>query len=362
MKKILTCVGTRPNFIKIVKFKKLFESIGYEYKLLHTGQHFDEKMSAVFFHQLKLDEPDYYLGINASSNNQSVGKIIIETEKVLNEYQPDLLIVPGDVNSTFACAFAAASLHVPIAHIESGLRSFDMSMPEERNRILTDAISSLLFVTEKDGVTNLENAGIDSNKIKLVGNTIIDTLMLMLPLIDADKTVESLKLNEGYCLVTMHRPINVDVQANLSIVVDTLLEISKIRQVVFPIHPRTLGKMKEFDLIDKIKESNILLIEPQGYIEFLNLIKSASCIISDSGGVQIESSFLNVPCFTIRDRTELKITLEEGTNILLPLNKEVILSHIKSISRFDLKSKSKLWDGKASERIVEEISLFLNAN
>ena len=363
MKKILTCVGTRPNFIKIVKLEKLFRDAGFEYRILHTGQHFDKKMSDVFFHQLDLRKPDYYLGIGGGSNNEVVGKIIIEAEKVLLDYQPDLLIVPGDVNSTFACAFAAASLRIPVAHIESGLRSGDMDMPEERNRILTDSLSDLLFVTEPVGVEHLKQSGCPDEKIKLVGNTIVDALLEMMPLVENSTILDELKISKPYAAVTFHRPVNVDDLKNLTEIVNMLSQIATLMEVVFPIHPRTLKRLEETGLKDKINNPRIQLVEPLGYIEFLKLMKESACVISDSGGAQIESSYFNIPCLTIRDRTELKITIEEGTNQLMPLNAEKIVARVQEILSGKPKTAqpSWLWDGKASERIVEAVKGFLIA-
>jgi UDP-N-acetylglucosamine 2-epimerase (non-hydrolysing) len=361
MKKILTCVGTRPNFIKIVKLRKLFEQAGFEYKLLHTGQHFDYKMSEVFFKQFGFGEPDFYLNIGGGSNNDVVGRIIIEMDKVLTEYRPDMVIVPGDVNSTFACCFAAASLQIPVAHIEGGLRSFDMEMPEERNRILTDSLSDLIFVTEQAGVDNLQKSGFDSNKIKLVGNTIIDALKEMLPQVDKCTVLEDLEIKKPYCAVTFHRPVNVDREDNLKKIVEALTRVSGLINVVFPVHPRTRKQLEKLGLLHELEKSAVKLIDPLGYIEFLKLMKESTCVLSDSGGVQIETSYFNIPCFTVRDTAELRITLEEGTNQLLPLNQDIIAEHVQQvIAGYGKKAKPQwLWDGNASERIVQEVKTFL---
>jgi len=362
VKKILTCVGTRPNFIKVMKLRKLLEKRGFEYKLLHTGQHFDDNMSRIFFEQLKLGEPDFYLGIGGGATNEVVGRIIKEVDPVINQYKPDMVIVPGDVNSTFACAFAAASYSIPVAHIESGLRSFDRTMPEERNRILTDHLSSLLFVTEPVGVQQLQFEGIDEEKIKLVGNTIVDALLTMMPLVNKSKVLKETGINGKYCLVTFHRPVNVDSLDALKNVVEILKGVSKKIKVVFPVHPRTMGKLKEWKLLDKIKHGNIVLTEPKGYIDFLKLVKESSCVISDSGGVQIETSFLDIPCFTVRRTTELKITIEQGTNTLVELIPQVVVEIVSQALEGERKKSAKtlLWDGKASERIAEEIAGFFN--
>lgn len=362
MKKILTCVGTRPNFIKVMKLRKLLEKRGFEYKLLHTGQHFDDNMSRIFFDQFKLGTPDYYLGIGGGTNNEVVGRIIEEVDPIVQQYKPDMVIVPGDVNSTFACAFAAASYSIPVAHIESGLRSFDRTMPEERNRILTDHLSSLLFVTEPVGAQQLQIEGVEEDKVKLVGNTIVDALLAMMPLVNKSKVMKETGISGKYCLVTFHRPVNVDSMDSLKKVVEILKGISKKTKVVFPVHPRTMGKLKEWKLLDKIKESDIILTEPKGYIDFLKLVKESSCVISDSGGVQIETSVLDIPCFTVRRTTELKITIEQGTNTLVELIPKVVVEMVTQALEGGRKNsfKTPLWDGKASERIAQEIAGFFN--
>lgn len=364
-KKIIVCVGTRPNFIKIIRLKTLFTEAGYEYKLIHTGQHFDKNMSEIFFEQLKLGQPDFYLDIKGSDINETTANIIIKSSEVLKQEKPDLVIVVGDVNSTFACSFAAASLEIPIAHIESGLRSHRMSMPEERNRILTDSLSRLLFVTEELGVRNLEKENFESSKIKLVGNTMVDALIEMMPLIKKKNILNELNLERNkYALCTFHRPINVDNKENLYILLDIMSEISKEIKIVLPIHPRTKKNISKFSLSSIIKNSpNILLVDPLGYIEFINLIDNSLFILSDSGGIQTEASFLNKPCMTVRDETELISTIEHGTNVLVKLSKESIMQYYKEIinNRFKSKKEVQIWDGKASERIVYEVSNFLNS-
>ncbi|MFN4853431.1 MAG: non-hydrolyzing UDP-N-acetylglucosamine 2-epimerase [Bacteroidota bacterium] len=363
MKKILVCLGTRPNFIKTVYLEKLFRLKGYEYRVLHTGQHFDQQMSDVFFEQLELRKPDFYLGISGGTNSESVGKIIVESEKVFLSYKPDLVIVIGDVNSTFACAFAAASLRIPLAHIESGLRSGDLDMPEERNRILTDALSDLLFVTEPAGMTHLKNEGITDTKIKMVGNTIIDALVKMLPLLESNQVISKLGIKQPYCLATFHRPVNVDNPDNLNMLVDTILKIASFIPVVFPVHPRTLKKLQQTGEFSRLEIPQIRMTEPLGYIEFLKLMKESACLISDSGGVQIESSYFGIPCFTIRETTELRITLEEGTNHLMNLHPDEIAMAVKAGIQLTTSRRNDawLWDGKASERIVNEVCNFLES-
>jgi len=367
MKTILACVGTRPNFIKVMLLRKLFEARGFRYVLLHTGQHFDKNMSDVFFRQLGLGEPDYYLGIGSGSHAEVVGRIIEKAGLEMERIKPDLVIVPGDVNSTFACAFAAASLDIPVAHIESGLRSFDMTMPEERNRILTDRLSSLLFVTEPVGVANLKNEGITTRRqadvtVKLTGNTIIDALITMLPLVDKSTIVHDLGLSGNYILFTFHRPVNVDDQASLHKVVEILKHLSADTTCVFPVHPRTRLRMDEHSWMEELRTQKCKLIEPLGYIEFLALMKNATCMVSDSGGVQVESSYLGVPLVTVRDTTECVITLERGTNTLCPLDVEQVVETVRK--KLDTKrgvlELEGIWDGRASERIVEHVVQFFN--
>lgn len=365
MNKILTCVGTRPNFIKVMKLRPLLESKGFEYKLLHTGQHFDDNMSRIFFEQLKLGKPDFYLGVGGASHNEIVGNIIRKMDAVISKYKPDMVIVPGDVNSTFACAFAAASCNIPVAHIESGLRSFDRTMPEEKNRVLTDHLSDLLFVTEPAGVQQLQAEGIDDRKIKLTGNTIIDALLAMMPLVNKSRVLKESGISGKYCLVTFHRPVNVDSLDALKKIVEILKGIAKEIKVVFPVHPRTKGKLKEWNLLGKLKgDNNIVLTEPQGYIDFLKLVKESSCVISDSGGVQIETSFLNIPCFTVRRTTELKITIEQGTNTLVDLIPALVIEMVSRAMHGERKKSAKtpLWDGKASERISAEVEAYFRQN
>jgi UDP-N-acetylglucosamine 2-epimerase (non-hydrolysing) len=318
-------------------------------------------MSDVFLQQLGLGEPDYFLGIGGGSNNEVVGKIIIEVERVLSEYKPDMLIVPGDVNSTFACAFAAASLRIPVAHIESGLRSMDMDMPEERNRILTDRLSDLLFVTEQVGIDHLVREGVATTKIKLVGNTIVDALIEMKPLIDQSTVLEDNQITAPYCLMTFHRPVNVDSHEQLQVITDIVTEVAKRMTVVFPIHPRTLKNLELFGLKAALDIPAVRIIPPQGYIEFIRLMKESTIVISDSGGIQIETSCFGVPCFTVRDTTELKITIEKGTNQLVPLDASVVTERVDAILAAPKQARETLmeWDGQATERIVSEIAKFL---
>ncbi|GIV33594.1 MAG: UDP-N-acetylglucosamine 2-epimerase (non-hydrolyzing) [Chitinophagales bacterium] len=358
-KKILTCVGTRPNFIKTVNLRELLEQRGFEYKLLHTGQHFDHNMSGIFFKELNLGEPDFHLNVKGSSNNEVVGKIILAMEPVIESYRPDLIMVPGDVNSTFACAFAASACRVPVAHIESGLRSFDRSMPEEINRILVDDLSDLLFVTEESGVQNLHREGKSAEKIKFVGNTMIDALVRFLPFIEQSDIRTRYNLSDYY-LVTFHRPSNVDTENALEEIIRLLEEVSRTKQVVFPVHPRTRKRLAEHKVASLLDKPNIILTDPVGYLDFIHLLKYAAAVLTDSGGIQEESTYLGIPCLTIRPNTERPVTITVGTNTLVPFDRKRILSLLDDIAqgRYKTGRVPPLWDGKASERIAEEVRRF----
>lgn len=366
MKKIISVVGARPNFIKIAPIHKSFQkySSEIEHLICHTGQHFDEKMSKVFFDELQMPKPDFHLGISGGSHAVQTAKIMVEFEQVLLKEKPDLVIVPGDVNSTIAASLVAVKLHIPVAHVESGLRSFDRKMPEEVNRVLTDEISDYLFVTEKSGLENLNNEGIDSSKVFFTGNVMIDSLVNFLPHINSSKILKTLGLeSKNYVLATFHRPSNVDDKENLSQLIDAVNEISKERKIVFPIHPRTTNNMKRFGLDGKLN-GNIITLPPIGYIDFLALTKNAELVVTDSGGIQEETTFLGVQCITVRDNTERPITSEIGTNHMIGTNfVKVIDASILILSGQKKEGKiPDLWDGKASERIVEIIykSLIVN--
>lgn len=365
-KKILVCVGTRPNLIKITGLEKAFsEYQNLEYLLLHTGQHYDSKMNEVFFEELAIKKPDFQFSLNQNSQVNIIAQIMNKFEAVCNQIKPDMVIVPGDVNSSFACAFVASRLGIPVAHIESGLRSSDMTMPEEVNRILIDHISALHFVTEPSGNENLLNEGFTKDTICYVGNSMIDSLVAFNHLIDKSSILEKHKLDKNdYGLFTFHRPINVDNQINLEKLINLIEEVSTQKKVVFPIHPRTLKNVSLFGLKEKFDSiKGLIKLEPQGYIDFLHLIKNAAFVVTDSGGVQEETTFLHIPCLTVRPNTERPVTITKGTNTLLDFDKKRIVAEINNI----LKSKYKTgtipekWDGKTSERIVQAINeYFIN--
>ncbi len=366
MKKVLTCVGTRPNFIKITQLEKQFKRYpNIEYKLLHTGQHFDDNMSNVFFNELNIKPPDVYLNINQGSQLNIISNIIIEIEKFLKTYQPDLVMVPGDVNSSFACAFAADRLGIPVAHIESGLRSFDKAMPEEINRMMIDDLTSLFFVTEQSGIDNLRNENKKMNNVHFVGNTMIDTLIAFLPIIQHSAfSIQHITLKKPIVSITFHRPPNVDNKDNLSKIISAIVKLSEYFKVVFPVHPRTKHNIENFGLNSKISgNENIILTEPLGYIDFLKLVKESSLVITDSGGIQEETTYLKIPCLTVRTTTERPVTISEGTNTLLELNEDLIIDNALKVINGKYKTGKipKLWDGKASERMVDIIAKFLKA-
>lgn len=360
MKKFISVVGARPNFMKIAPIHKSFKkySNSINHLICHTGQHYDEKMSKVFFEDLELPKPDFYLGIGGGTHAEQTGKIMIEFEKILFKEKPDLVIVVGDVNSTIACTLTAAKLNIKTAHVESGLRSFDRQMPEEINRLLTDAISDYLFVTEKSGIENLKNEGVDSKKVFFTGNVMIDSLVSYLPKAENSNILDSLGLeNEKYILITMHRPSNVDNQDQLIKLFDFFNEVAKFRKILFPIHPRTLKNLETFGIKNKI-DKNIILTEPIGYIDFIKCTKNAELILTDSGGIQEESTFLGVQCITLRTSTERPITVELGTNQLLGDNLEKAKEVTFEILNGKIKSGTipPLWDGKAADRITEILS------
>jgi UDP-N-acetylglucosamine 2-epimerase (non-hydrolysing) len=359
MKKILICVGTRPNLIKITQFDKFLKKHhDIEYKLLHTGQHYDYNMNSIFFEQLGIREPDIFLNISQGSQIEVIGQIMVGAEKFMKEYKPDLVIVPGDVNSTFACGFVARYLGIKLAHLESGLRSFDITMPEENNRRLVDSISDYFFITEPSGVENLKNENVPFDKLHYVGNTMIDTLVHSLAKINENEILADFKLKpESYFLFTFHRPANVDTESELKKLVEIIARISEKMPVVFPVHPRTRKRIAEFGLQELCERDNIHFSDPLGYFEFMKLVKSSKAVITDSGGIQEETTFLGVPCLTIRKNTERPVTITQGTNTLLDLEVDLVIKHVDLIINNNYKTGNipDLWDGKATERIVEII-------
>ncbi len=356
--KVLIVVGTRPNFIKVSQFKKeLKNSTLIDLKIVHTGQHYDVKMADVFFSQLNI-KPDFYLNIAPNSACSQVAEIMIKLEElILNQYKPDLIVVVGDVNSTLAAAIAANKLNIKLAHLESGLRSRDRTMPEELNRIITDELSEVFFITEKSGYENLIKEGKNKDQLFMVGNTMIDSLIAFKPEIEKNEILNKLNLKlKEYILLTIHRPATVDYENGLINLIEVLKDLNKTEMLVFPIHPRTIKKLIEFGLYDSIKNlKNLQLIEPLDYFSFQKLLSNAKLIITDSGGIQEETTYEKIPCLTLRPNTERPITVEIGSNILIPFEINIIRNYINKITNGEFKKSSipELWDGNASKRIIK---------
>ncbi len=357
MKKIISVVGARPNFMKVAPIHKAFQKYSSKIRHLicHTGQHYDKKMSKVFFEDLEMPHPDFYLGVGSGSHAEQTANVMIEFEKVLLAEKPDLIVVVGDVNSTVACSLVAAKLNIKVAHVEAGLRSFDRTMPEEINRLLTDAISDYLFVSEKSGLTNLKNEGILKNKVFFVGNVMIDSLIHYLPKADKSSVLQNYSLTPSdYILVTLHRPSNVDSNDFLKDLMRLFENLAGKKKIIFPVHPRTKKNLEEAGYGNNLNK-NIILTEPIGYIDFLALTKNAGLIITDSGGIQEESTYLGVQCITVRNNTERPVTVEVGTNQLIGTDLNSVEKCALDILSGNIKCGKipELWDGKTAERITE---------
>lgn len=358
-KKVIIVGGARPNFMKIAPLMSAFKRHKdcFDVQLVHTGQHYDFEMSEIFFQNLKIPKPDIYLNVGSASHAVQVAKIMIAFEKVILKERPNLVIVVGDINSTLACSFVASKLNVKIAHVEAGLRSFDNTMPEEINRKVTDSLSEYLFVTEKSGLRNLKKEGIKIDRIYFVGNIMIDTLLSNMKLINKSDIVRRLNLSRRkYCIITLHRPSNVDSKKSLLEIYDILEAISRQIRIVYPIHPRAKKMLKKHKFLNKFKDlDDLAIIEPLGYIDFIKLVKDAKFVLTDSGGIQEEATVLRVPCLTMRENTERPITIEKGTNCLVGRDKAKILHCARSILKDKTKRTyiPKFWDGKTSKRIVK---------
>lgn len=357
-KKLYILIGTRPNFIKITQFKRVAENHfpNFEIKLIHTGQHFDANMADVFFTQFGIT-PDYFLNVGGLTPNTQVGQIILKLEEQFKEIgKPDYFMVPGDVNSTLAGAIVANKLGISLIHLESGLRSFDKKMPEEHNRIVADNLANICLVTEPSGIENLKNEQIQGKAV-LVGNTMIDTLVYFEPQIDQSTILSDVGVDrDKYVLCTFHRPSNVDDKSDLQKVTHLMIELCKLNGVVLPLHPRTRKMLLEFGMWDELNEiENLYITEPLGYFEFQKLIKHSICVITDSGGIQEETTFRQVPCLTVRENTERPVTITQGTNTLVKFTNEEILPLVHQVLDGTYKKGTipPFWDGNTTKRILE---------
>lgn len=363
--RILTIVGARPNFMKAAPIHAAAERRGHEHHIIHTGQHYDEAMSKVFFDDLGMPEPSEYLGVGSGSHAVQTANVMIGLEKVFLDRKPDLVNVVGDVNSTMAAAIVAAKLHIPVAHTEAGLRSRDWAMPEEVNRAVTDVVSDLLLTPSPDADENLLAEGKAKERIVRVGNIMIDTLFMNLPRAQALDVPAQYGLQHGeYAILTMHRPSNVDVREAFERITGALIDVSQKIPIVFPVHPRARKNMDKFDLTARFEAAkNIHLIEPLGYLQFMSLASRAKMALTDSGGLQEETTALGIPCITLRENTERPVTVDEGTNVIVGTNDARIRE--ESFKILDGKGKTgkvpELWDGKTGDRIVDAWVRFLDA-
>lgn len=353
--------GARPNFMKIAPLVWEFKRRGFhDYSVIHTGQHYDYEMSMAFFDDLELDEPDYYLEVGSGTHSYQTAEVMKSFEGVCLKERPEMIVVVGDVNSTMACALTGAKLQIPVCHIEAGLRSFDRSMPEETNRVVTDHISDILFVTEEAGVKNLAREGLNNRSIHLVGNIMIDSLKKILPLSDSTETPDG-----DYIIATIHRPSNVDDRRDLLEIADILKGASNYVPVIFFAHPRTRKNLEEFALIERFTEidtppksperGEVYITNPLGYVEFIGFVKDSAAVITDSGGIQSETTYLKIPCLTLRENSEMPITIESGTNTLVGRDANLIKEGLQRITDGSYKKGKipELWDGRTSDRIAD---------
>lgn len=365
-KKIHLIAAARPNFMKVAP---LYHALTrrrdrFEPVLVHTGQHYDPNMSDAFFRDLELPSPHHFLGIGSGSHAEQTAGVMIAYEKLCIANRPDMVVVVGDVNSTVAAALVATKLHIPCAHLEAGLRSRDRRMPEEINRLVTDAISDLLWTPSADGDENLLSEGVPPAKIECVGNIMIDSYEMMRPKISADPGPSSLGLQpREYAVVTLHRPSNVDERQALTELVQGLTAISPRLALVFPVHPRTRKKLEEFGLWRELAQNpRIKLIEPLGYIAFMALVQAARCVVTDSGGVQEETTYLGIPCLTLRDTTERPITVSHGSNRLVKLAGLSAAIDEVLAGRWPTGNRPHHWDGRAAERVADAIARWFEPN
>ncbi|MGB0700416.1 MAG: non-hydrolyzing UDP-N-acetylglucosamine 2-epimerase [Candidatus Poseidoniaceae archaeon] len=364
-KPIILVVGARPNFMKIAPIYAELQSRGQELILLHTGQHYDDNMSKVFFDDLGMPKPDIYMGIGSGSHAYQTGTVMIEFEKICQEKDPSMVVVVGDVNSTVACTIVCAKMGIPCAHVEAGLRSFDRDMPEEINRILTDSVADLLLTPSPDGDEHLRAEGIAEERIIRVGNVMIDSLYNNLARAESSSIQDDLGLEDDYSILTLHRPSNVDDQEIFAGIISALEVIGKEIQIVFPMHPRTEKMAKQFSLYERIASiPRIKITGPVGYLDFVALMSNSKLVLTDSGGLQEETTALGIPCITLRENTERPITVTEGTNTIVGCDPELIKS--TALDALTTGGKSgripEMWDGKTAHRIADVLINYIENN
>jgi UDP-N-acetylglucosamine 2-epimerase (non-hydrolysing) len=362
---ISVIVGTRPNFIKVTRFKKVAETYAdLELEIVHTGQHYDDKMANVFFDQFGL-RPDHFLHVGQGEPFAQIAETIEKLGNHFKSTKPNLVVVVGDVNSTLAAAIAANKCGVPVAHLESGLRSHDREMPEEHNRKVADILSDIHFITEDSGLENLRAEKISESGLTFVGNTMIDTLVAFSDQIQESTIVEDIKADlDDFALVTIHRPSNVDTKEGLLLVLDVLTELSKRVKIVFTAHPRTTKRMEEFGIADDFARiEGLTILPPLSYFDFQKLVADCRLVLTDSGGIQEETTFLRKPCLTLRPNTERPSTLTIGSNTLLPFETEKIMEAVGDVLSGNYKTGEipHLWDGKATERVMKRLVDFLES-
>jgi UDP-N-acetylglucosamine 2-epimerase (non-hydrolysing) len=348
--------GARPNYMKVAPIHRaMLADGGFRASFIHTGQHYDREMSEVFMSELSLPAPNFELGVGSGSHAEQTAQVLLRLEPILVREPQDVVVVVGDVNSTLGATLAAVKLGVPVAHVEAGLRSFDRSMPEEINRVLTDVVSSLLFAPSADAVDNLRAEGIPSDRIHLVGNVMIDSLDALLPRAQDSDVLERLGvLPRAYLLSTLHRPANVDADSSLGALVGLLLAAAETLPILLVAHPRTRRRLHDSGHLPELERGQIRVLEPVGYIDFLRLMSQAAGVLTDSGGIQEETTVLGVPCLTLRESTERPITVSEGTNTIVGLDRTKVLEGVQRIASGNAgpPRRPALWDGHAAERIV----------
>ncbi|MBY8872252.1 UDP-N-acetylglucosamine 2-epimerase (non-hydrolyzing) [Micromonospora sp. PLK6-60] len=351
---VLHVTGARPNFPKAAPVIRALAELGVPQELIHTGQHYDERMSDVFFRELGLPKPDVNLGVGSGSHAVQTAAIMTGLEEIFLSRRPGMVVVYGDVNSTVAAALVASKLQIPVAHVEAGLRSFDMTMPEEINRLVTDRLSDLLLATSPDAIAHLGNEGTDPDKIHLVGNPMIDTLLANLDRFDADRARADYGLDDRYIVATLHRPGNVDDPADAAALVKAMHAVADQAEIVLPLHPRGRARLEAAGLFDHPK---LRVIDPLGYVDFLGLVRGAAAVVTDSGGVQEETTMLGVPCLTLRPNTERPVTITHGTNRLVTRDAlPQIVAEVLAAGRSETWPTPPLWDGSAGRRIAAVIA------